>query len=171
MASSLSRDTARASSKLATLAQAISSTRLTAPNNSQSVERTSPTSGRSGSATKVRPLFDFGYCSANWRPINFGSQPEARGGHADNRVGPPFENKRRADSCRSSAESPLPQAVANDDHRSRAQPVFFAAERAALYRCDAQEGEKIRRYLSAFNVLGIPGRAHRASAAAPCHQI
>ena len=60
----VSRETARASSRLATFTHAISSTRLTAPNSSHSVERTSPTSGRSGSAMKLRPALDFGYCSA-----------------------------------------------------------------------------------------------------------
>ena len=53
MASSRSRETARASSRLAIFTQAISSTRLTAPSSSHSVERTSPTSGRSGSAKKA----------------------------------------------------------------------------------------------------------------------
>ena len=68
MASSRSRDTARASRRLAILAQAISSTRLTAPSRSHSVERTSPTSGRSGSAKNVRPSLDFGNCAARRRP-------------------------------------------------------------------------------------------------------
>ena len=44
MASSRSRETARANSRLATLTQAISSTTLTAPSSNHRVDRTSPTS-------------------------------------------------------------------------------------------------------------------------------
>ena len=58
-ASSRSRETARASSKLATFTHAISSTRLTAPNSNHSVDRTSSTSGRSGAAMKRTALIGF----------------------------------------------------------------------------------------------------------------
>ncbi len=64
IASSRSRETARASSKLATFTHAINSTRLTAPSSNHRVDRTFPTSGCSGSTTKVRLLFVPGYCSA-----------------------------------------------------------------------------------------------------------
>ena len=55
MAISRSRETARASNRLATFTHAISNAKLTAPINSHSVDLTSPTFGRSGSATKLRP--------------------------------------------------------------------------------------------------------------------
>ena len=69
MASSRSRETARASSKLATLTHAISNTSVTAPRSNHSVDRTSPTGGRSTSATKLRFLLVSGYCWANRNPM------------------------------------------------------------------------------------------------------
>ena len=51
----------------------MSSTSDTAPESSHSVERTSPTDGRSGSAMKPRPAFDCGYRAARLRPTTSSS--------------------------------------------------------------------------------------------------
>src|SRR5215472_9820900 len=70
MANSRSRETARASIKLATFAHAISSTRPTAPSKSQSVDPVSPTSARNSFTCSERPLFVSAKACAKWFPVS-----------------------------------------------------------------------------------------------------
>ena len=62
-ATSFSREAARASSRLATLAQAISSTKATAPSRTSSAGRTLPTNcSRSGTTSALHPVW---YCGTS----------------------------------------------------------------------------------------------------------
>ncbi len=63
MAISFRRDKVLASTRLATLAQAISRTKTTAPNNTSSAGRMSPTNcSRNGTTVAPHPLSSSGYC-------------------------------------------------------------------------------------------------------------
>src|SRR5579862_3334117 len=69
---------------------------------------------------------------------------EAVGRNTHDRVGLVFQNERRTNRRSASPKATPPQAIADDDHRRRTQPVFFRGEVSSSRQGYAKNREQFR---------------------------
>src|SRR5579872_2054967 len=67
-----------------------------------------------------------------------------------------IESDELPDNTSASAEMPLPQAVADDEHASRGRRIFFRQKRATQGGLDAERREQVVRANDAANPFGKP---------------
>src|SRR5215475_9552011 len=85
------------------------------------------------------------------------SKFKAGGENSDNRVINSVQGQRSAQRLPASTEPILPEAVADDNDRIFAEPVFLGQKFAAEDQIYTEQTKKAGRYLASMKMLGSPG--------------